>query len=69
MKWSRELETTGNRISFDAELAFNKTIEQLEIKNFKELFKDKTEEELSKEVLKKQDILKTEQCHFFLTMH
>lgn len=54
----QELERTGNRISFDAELVFKKTIEQLNIENFKDFFKDKTDEELNGEILKKLDLLK-----------
>ncbi len=56
-----ELERRKQNISFDSELVYNKTVEQLDISTFEEFFRDKTGEELTVQSLKKLELFRQEQ--------
>lgn len=56
-----ELERQKQNISFDSELVFRKTGDEINIRSFQELFIEKTGEKLTKQVLSKLELLKTEQ--------
>ncbi len=56
-----ELERQKKNISFDSELVYHKSVEEVKIKSFEELFLEKTGEELTKRVLSKLELYKTEQ--------
>lgn len=56
-----ELKRQRKNISFDSELVFTKTIDQVNITSFKEFFLEKTGEELTRQVLRKLDLFRTEQ--------
>ena len=57
----RELERQKQNISFDSELVFQKTLDEINIDSFKTLFVEKTEEKLAKQVLQKLELYKSEQ--------
>lgn len=57
----QELERQKQNISFDSELIFKKTLNEINIDSFKALFVEKTGEKLSKQVLQKLELFKTEQ--------
>ena len=57
----QELERQGQNISFDSELYFNKNYEELSLDNFKRFFKEKANENLTFEVLRKLNLIKEEQ--------
>ena len=56
-----EMERQKQNISFDSELIYIKNADQVNIKLFKELFFEKTGEELTRQVLSKLDLFKNEQ--------
>jgi predicted HTH transcriptional regulator len=56
-----ELERHRQNISFDSELVYSKTVEQIDINIFKEFFKEKTGEELTIQALKKLELFRSEQ--------
>ncbi len=56
-----ELSRQRQNISFDSELVFNKPADELNMQTFKELFHEKTGEYLTKQVLSKLELYKTEQ--------
>lgn len=56
-----ELERNRRSISFDSEIILDKTVEDLNIDSFKELYREKTEEILDIQVLRKLELLKNEQ--------
>ena len=56
-----ELERQKQNISFDSELIFIKSADDLNIESFKKLFIEKTGEELNKQVLSKLELYKAEQ--------
>ena len=53
-----ELERRKRNISFDSEMMFDRPANDLNIDSFKSIFKEKTGEELSEEVLRKLDLVK-----------
>lgn len=55
-----ELERHKQNISFDSELVYTKTVEQIEISIFKEFFQEKTGEELTFQALKKLELFRSE---------
>lgn len=57
----RELERQGQNISFDSELFFNKNFKTLNLNNFKSFFKEKANEDITVEVLKKLELIQQEQ--------
>ncbi|MCK5872916.1 MAG: putative DNA binding domain-containing protein [Methylococcales bacterium] len=63
----QELERQGQNISFDSELYFNKNYQDLLLDNFKNSFKEKTNEDLTNEVLKKLELVRQEQGQFLPT--
>lgn len=63
----RELERQGQHISFDSESFFNKNHEELSLDNFKSFYKEKTNENLTFEVLRKLNLVKEEQGQIFPT--
>jgi predicted HTH transcriptional regulator len=56
-----ELERRKKNISFDSELVYSKTIEEINISTFKDFFQEKTGEELTVQVLKKLELFRPEQ--------
>jgi predicted HTH transcriptional regulator len=56
-----ELERRRRNISFDSEIVLEKTVDELNIESFKRQYKEKTDEELDRNVLRKLDLVKTEQ--------
>ena len=56
-----ELERHKQNISFDSELVYSKTIEEINISTFKDFFREKTDEELTVQVLKKLELYRQEQ--------
>jgi predicted HTH transcriptional regulator len=56
-----ELERQKQNISFDSELVFRKSADEVNIRLFEELFSDKTGEQLTRQILTKLDLVKTEQ--------
>lgn len=56
-----ELERRKQNISFDSELVYSKTIEEINISTFKDFFREKTDEELTVQVLKKLELYRQEQ--------
>lgn len=56
-----ELERRKKNISFDSELVYSKTIEEINISTFKDFFQEKTGEELTVQVLKKLELFRSEQ--------
>ena len=56
-----ELERQKQNISFDSELVYTKTVEQLNIDNFKDLFFEKTGENLTVLILRKLELFRMEQ--------
>ena len=56
-----ELERHRQNISFDSELVYSKTVEELNIRTFKEFFLEKTGEDLTIQELKKLELLRSEQ--------
>ena len=52
-----ELERHRQNISFDSQLVYTKTIEEVNISTFKEFFREETGEELTIQVLKKLGII------------
>jgi ATP-dependent DNA helicase RecG len=56
-----ELERHKQNISFDSELVYSKTVEHIQIETFKEFYHDKTDEELTIQVLKKLELYRLEQ--------
>lgn len=63
----QELERQAQNVSFDSELYFNKTYEDLFLDNFKDFFKEKANEDLTFEVLRKLNLVKEEQGQIFPT--
>ncbi|NLO02619.1 MAG: ATP-dependent DNA helicase [Bacteroidales bacterium] len=56
-----ELERQKHNISFDSELVYRKTADEIDLQSFRELFLEKAGEKLTKPVLSKLDLYKTEQ--------
>jgi len=56
-----ELERNRQNISFDSELVYSKTVEQIDISIFKEFFQEKTGEGLTVQALKKLELFRLEQ--------
>lgn len=56
-----ELERQKQNISFDSELVFRKSIGEIELQSFSQLFEEKTGEKLTKQVLSKLELYKSEQ--------
>src|SRR6056297_2997147 len=56
-----ELKRQKQNISFDSELVFRKTADEINIRTFEELFIEKTGEKLTKQVRSKLELFKTEQ--------
>jgi len=56
-----ELERQKQNISFDSELLYTKTTEQINISLFQEFFREKAGEELTVQVLKKLELFRAEQ--------
>lgn len=56
-----ELERHRQNISFDSELVYTKTVEEVNISTFKEFFREKTGEDLTIQVLKKLELFRPEQ--------
>ena len=71
------LERKRRNISFDSEIIMDKPASSLIIDGFKELYKEKTEEEINLQVLRKLELIKLEQdkeyppmrSFFFQTIH
>jgi len=57
-----ELERKRQNISFDNELVYTKTVDQINFSSFKEFFLEKTGEQLSMSVLRKLDLSRSEQA-------
>jgi len=55
-----ELERKKQNISFDSELVYTKTVDQIDFSSFKDLFLEKTGEQLTIQILKKLDLSQTE---------
>ena len=62
-----ELERRRMNISFDGEVVYERTIDELDITSFKKFYKEKTEENIDLQVLKKLDLVKTEQGKIYPT--
>ena len=56
-----ELERRRRNISFDSEVVMDKSADELDISGFKLLYKEKTGEDLNIQVLRKLELVKTEQ--------
>lgn len=56
-----ELVRQKQNISFDSELVFRKTAGEVNLKSFKDLFREKTNEPLTNQVLYKLELIKSEQ--------
>ena len=56
-----ELERKRRNISYDSEILMDKSVDSLNIEGFKQLYKEKTGEELDLQVLRKLDLVKKEQ--------
>lgn len=56
-----ELERKRRNISFDSEVVLDKSWEDLDISNFKQLYKEKTDEDINIQVLRKLELVKKEQ--------
>jgi ATP-dependent DNA helicase RecG len=56
-----ELERQKHNISFDSELVFQKTADEINLRSFEEFFLEKTGEKLTKQVLSKLELFKNEQ--------
>lgn len=56
-----ELERKRRNISFDSEVVMDKSVDKLDINGFKMLYKEKTDEELSTQVLRKLELVRLEQ--------
>ncbi len=56
-----ELERKRRNISFDSEVVMEKEAAEVDITSFKQLFKEKTDEELTPSVLRKLELVRTEQ--------
>ena len=56
-----ELERQKQNISFDSELVFRKSADEIELQSFRELFKEKAGDKLTKQVLLKLELFKSEQ--------
>ena len=56
-----ELERQKQNISFDSELVFQKTADEINLQSFEELFLEKTGEKLTKLILSKLELFKNEQ--------
>jgi len=56
-----ELERKKQNISFDSELVYTKTLEQIDISTIKDFFQEKTGEELTFQALKKLELFRAEQ--------
>ena len=62
-----ELERRRRNVSFDSEIVLDKTIDELDIHTFSELYEEKTEEPLDAQVLRKLELVKTEQGNEYPT--
>lgn len=63
----QELERQKQNISFDSELVFQKTIDEIALDSFSDLFLEKTGEKVSKQILHKLELYKSEQGKEFPT--
>jgi predicted HTH transcriptional regulator len=57
----QELERQKKNISFDSELIFQKSIDEIKLTSFSDLFLEKTGEKISKQILLKLELYKQEQ--------
>ena len=62
-----ELERRRRNVSFDSEIVLDKTVDELDIHTFSELYEEKTEEPLDAQVLRKLELVKTEQGNEYPT--
>ena len=62
-----ELERRRRNVSFDSEIVLDKTVDELDIHTFSELYEEKTEEPLNAQVLRKLELVKTEQGNEYPT--
>ena len=56
-----DLERKRRNVSYDSEIVPDKNVDELDIASFKQLYKEKTDENLSIHVLRKLELVKTEQ--------
>jgi len=56
-----ELERRKRNISFDSELSYLKTADEINLKSFKDFFREKTGDELTAQVMQKLELYQTEQ--------
>lgn len=63
-----ELERKRRNVSFDSEVVMTKSVEELDIANFKRLYYEKTSEELDIQVLRKLELTRKEQYKEYPTI-
>lgn len=62
-----ELERKRRSISFDSEIVMEKTVDDLDLENFRQFYKEKTDEAIDMQVLRKLELVKTEQNRVYPT--
>lgn len=62
-----ELERARHHVSYDGEVVYDKKVSELNIQSFTKLYKDKTGEDCSANVLNKLDLVRTEQGNEYPT--
>ena len=64
-----ELERQKQNISFDSELVLSKSSDEINLQSFEQLFLEKTGEKLTKQILAKLELIRTEQGKNFQPNH
>lgn len=62
-----ELERKRRNLSFDGAIVMDKELSEIDFDNFKQIYKDKTDEELTIQVLRKLELIKEEQNKLYPT--